>query len=172
MPAIGVSDIWKIFEYKTSETRRNRQAVIEWLESVYAGLDELSKLWREVVSKATAQQPDYEARAKAKRFIYAYTFYSPHNIIFYSRLHEFYRAASEVLGEKNGAFVNTFVDALANVLQGRDEVRRTIERDGGLTTLSPDAQKPFNDVVAAELALQAEIAKLQVVIKTFKATNS
>lgn len=70
MPIISVSDIWKILEYKFSDARRHRQAVIEWLESVYDDLDELSKIWREMVVQSMAKESDGQARGQAIQFLF------------------------------------------------------------------------------------------------------
>jgi hypothetical protein len=165
---ISVSDLWKLFEYATGEHRRNREQVIKWLDVVYADLDELSKVWRDA-----ARNIDAKAVDKAFTLLDGPMWRGPiGNVVFYSRLRAFYDAASKVLGEKDGVFRDSFVNALARVLEGRNALRRTLERDGEIATLDPDTRlRSTSDTLSGELALQVEIAKLQVLIKTFAATS-
>lgn len=168
MSFISVSDLWKLFEYATGERRRNREQVIKWLDVEYTDLDELSKVWRDA-----AERIDDEAFNKAFTLLDGPLWRGPiGNVVPYSRLRAFYAAASRVLGEKEGVFRDSFVNALARVLEGRNALRRTLEGDVGIATLKPDARlRSISDILSGELALQGEIAELQALIKTFAATS-
>ena len=168
MSFISVGDLWKLFEYATGERKRNREQVIKWLDVVYADLDELSKVWRDAAGRI-----DDQAFDKAFTLIDGPLWRGPiGNVVPYSRLRAFYDAASKVLGEKDGVFRDSFVNALAGVLEGRNALRRALERDVGIATLNPNARmRSISDMLSGELALQGEIAELQALIKTFAATS-
>jgi hypothetical protein len=62
MALIGVSEIWKIFEWvngkKSRRDENNRKAMIEWLEAVHADLCRLSELWAQIVEDTSRVEGD------------------------------------------------------------------------------------------------------------------
>jgi len=48
MPLTAALDLWKVFEWANKRKAEDKAAIVEWLESVYSDLEDLSKVWFEI----------------------------------------------------------------------------------------------------------------------------
>jgi hypothetical protein len=192
MPAIGTSDLWKMFEWAHgwlgASKRARHQQIEKWLDAVYADLNELSMLWMELSANrqvardreiragrilASGVSLDYLKVRKVRRqdtgirFTKSEMVISGSQQIASSRLREFYDAASRVLPPDN-SFRETFLDSLASVLLARARAREAFDQISD--EQGPESTKELlASMNAAARELQENTAILQAAITTLKA---
>jgi hypothetical protein len=168
MPVIGVSDIWKMFEWLHGNEKSNREQdhkrVEGWLDAVYVDIKDLSDIWlkvsagRELSSEQAERGKEILGDIEAMRI--------PQSLVSTS-LGQFYRAASQVLRSDN-PFRDEFLDGLGSLLVKRNEARGILDRIFGRQTVSKEDVERLK-AAAFELQKQAAILKAQII--TFKATK-
>jgi len=179
MAIIGIGDIWKIFEWANgSKTKRDEiahQRIVEWLDGVLADLGHLSELWAKIMEDVSLIEIDprrlTNVEPELRRILSCQTGAA-------ERLHGFYYAASVVLnGEKlHGNGQESFVRMLSVLIltrqSGRQLVDELMENQVRMRFLSSDNRvADLGSIRTAGEAIQREIAALQVLIATFKATG-
>jgi hypothetical protein len=170
MPVIGVSDVWKMFEWLHKERDASRvqrkAAVIEWLEAVNKDLIQLSDLWSRMSNAGES-----DAALRGHRIIEGYYFSLQSNAA--SRLRAFYQSATLVIGGKvEERFQSNFMNALGALLLERDKARCSLDQQSNVLLLDSDATaESLRTIRSASAALQNEVASLQVLIANFKASG-
>jgi hypothetical protein len=173
MDLIGVSEVWRIFEWAfargSERDERARQALIEWLDGIYKELEGLSESWIHIIEWTRAFEGDVASvkvgtlETRVRQTILA------------TRLRAFCDAAPIVLEEATkGQWRHSFVFVLSNVLARRDEARALLdsaeERGNGHSWMNKSANlEQFRE---AGTALQQQIAALQAQIRNIKLTES
>jgi hypothetical protein len=171
MPVIGVSDLLTMFEWANHHKAARKKAVAEWLDAVFTDLDDLARIWRGLSASLEVAEVDREVeRAVA---VIRRGGDRGSQIWLAGRLQGFYGAASQVLRDKAGGQVrDDFIQALGKVLLERHKARDILDRQLMVGSLDPaNATLHIHDMASAADALQKEVVALQVLIKTFKATN-
>jgi hypothetical protein len=168
MPVLGVSDIWKMFEWLHGSVKSNRQEdhkrVEAWLDAVYKDIQDLSDIWlkisvgRQLSSKQTQRGSKILHDIEAMRI--------PQALVSTS-LGQFYRTASLVL-HSNNPFRDEFLDGLGSLLVNRNEARGILDRMFGRQDVS---KEDVERLKAAAFELQKQAAILKADITTFKATR-
>jgi hypothetical protein len=169
MSVIGVSELWKIFEWLHGTVKGNRDEYRKraeaWLDAVYADIKDLSDIWlklstgRHLSSKQTKHASEILAETSALRIAQSVT---------YTKLGQFYLSASQVLPYNNNPFRDEFLDGLGSLLVNRNEARGILDRIFGRRDVGEDDVERLK---AAALELQKQAAILQAQITTFKATR-
>jgi hypothetical protein len=168
MAVVGVSDLWKIFEWahglvSGSEADRRKRAE-GWLDAVYADLKELSDIWLDI---ATTQRVSFRQAERALEIVEGDERRRMSQSATFTRLSEFYRAASGVLPPDN-PFRETFLDSLGTLMVYRNRARGVLDRVVGAWDVSPEEVEQMK---AAASDLQRQAAILQAQITNFKATR-
>ncbi|MGA2115690.1 MAG: hypothetical protein ABSH56_13190 [Bryobacteraceae bacterium] len=171
MAVIGVSDLWKIFEWangrvSSSEADRRKRAE-GWLDAVYADLKELSDIWLDI---ATNQRVFFRQAKRALVIVEGDQSDERHFIsqaVTFTRLTEFYQATSRVLPPDN-PFRETFLNSLGTLMVYRNRARGLLDRNAGAWDVSPEE---VDQMKIAASDLQRQTAILQAQITNFKATR-
>jgi hypothetical protein len=135
---VGVSDIWKIFEWvhgrvSGSEADRRKRAEV-CLDVVYADLKELSDI--SLAISATHYVTFGQAK-RAVKIVEGDEKMRTSQIATCTRLTEFYRGASRVLPPDN-PFREVFFDGLASLTASRNKARGMLDRILGALDVSRD----------------------------------
>ena len=112
---LGVSDVWKMFEWANHKKADNKAAVTEWLEAVYSDLNELSEVWIKIASALETADVDGEV-AEAFEIINRRSDALSQRM-FRERRVQFYESASSVLPlPKKTEFRDSFIEKLGDLL--------------------------------------------------------
>ena len=171
MSVVGVSDVWKMFEWANGRKAARKQAVGEWLDAVYNDLEDLAKIWRRLSASLDAAELDHEVHRAVAVIRRGDDAGSQQWLA--GRLLRFYEAASTVLrGRREVDMPNNFVQSLGHVLLERRKAREVFDEHFNGRTIDPtNTELHLRDMTSAADALQREAAALQVLIKTFKPTS-
>jgi hypothetical protein len=169
MAILGVSDLWKMFEWTygrlTGSEIERRKRVEAWLDAVYADLKQISDIWLEIVKEKRISQSQADAVVRIVKGTNSSTAQLVQTI-FGTRLEQFYDAASTVLPPEN-PFRETFIHTLASILLMRARTRTKLEQLTGTWEINPQM---IAELEAGALELQKQVAILQAQITTFKAS--
>jgi hypothetical protein len=166
---LSFSDLWKVFEWVNGRAARNKAAVVEWLESVRTDLEDLSKVWLQICGTLESANEDERIR-EALDIINRGC--GMEQSAYSGRLSAFYQYSSRVLGRKDTSdFHKDFIDKLGNLLYKRFEARRILDKELPMQTLAAEESVHETLLRMREqvVAIQQQVADLQVLIKTFKA---
>lgn len=168
MTVVGVSDLWKIFEWvhgRVAGSKADRRKRVEaWLDAVYADLKELSDIWLAI---STKHRVTFGQGKRAVEIVQGDEATRISQSATFTRLTEFYRGASRVL-PPNSPFQETFLQSLGPLMIARNHARGMLDRISGATDVSGDEAQKIN---AAALDLQRQAAILEAQIIDFKATE-
>ena len=162
---IGVSDLWKMFEWLHSRKAANESAIGEWLDAVYADLNDLASVWMKIT--ATLDETTIEGNVHNGLDILSRGRDGHSQYLYSGRLQSFYHAASLVLQARGEQFDRSFVDDLGSLLTYRNNA-------GGILSSefkSDEAQIRLwlGEMDVALRSIQDQMASLQVLVATFKA---
>jgi hypothetical protein len=145
--------------------KEQKAAVIEWLEEVNRDLTRLSDLWLTIGNEESFRfdPTKFERTGFSALLTQGSTA---------ARLNMFYESATAVIGGRTeGQWHCNFVHSLALLLLNRDRARAIIDGQRQMVRLDSrnDAATDLRDLRSAGIAIQNEIATLQVLITNFKA---
>ena len=174
MPSmIGVSDIWKMFEWtyrNLSGSRKERKtAIVQWLDEVNRNLTILSDTWLSICNGVEGSEFQSPGEALRKSGI--------ENVlggqsIAAGVLKKFYESATAVMGGRvELKFHTDFNNALGTLLYERDIARTIIDSQERIVALDSRNTRAdaLKDVRTAADSLQREVIALRVLITNFKA---
>jgi hypothetical protein len=101
---LSIADVWKVFEWANHRKAESKAAVSEWLDSVYTDLEDLSRVWFRICENLDVANEKHEID-EAVKIIHRGELRSLQSL-YASRLEEFYRATSLVLGSRRRSFSN------------------------------------------------------------------
>src|SRR5215467_6924854 len=162
---IGVSDVFKIFEFATGRKAERRERVIEWLDAVYSDLEELSQLWVKIM--ADTESADLQESKQALDILYSRGFDENLHLqrALAGRLLQFYLSATKVLGNNKSRRIvseedkNLFMFKLGSVLAARLKARNIVDDRWQFRF----AERPVSlSLENAYVSLQDELVSLQV----------
>jgi hypothetical protein len=165
MPLISVSDLWKMFEFANGRKAADKAAVSKWLSAVYDDLEELANHWRALCGSMVDSKQDRQC------ILHILNIKPLPNVRSFSRLKAFYDSGSLVLGARHPEFRDTFLDALASVIQKRQNIQAILRTNRRAALAVENMSDRVVDLSSAHEALDDEVAKLQVLIRTFDATE-
>jgi hypothetical protein len=173
MPIIGVTDIWKMFEWLHGNEKSNREQdhkrVEGWLDAVYSDINDLSDIWLKISAGRQLSSEEAERGSEILGDIEAMR--TPQALVATS-LGQFYRSATQVL-RPNNPFRDEFLDGLGSLLVKRVEVRDALDRIflDRIFGLQHVSKEDLEKVKVAAFELQKQAAILKAEITTFKATR-
>jgi hypothetical protein len=170
MSFLSAGDIWKVAEWvsgqKVGSKAARKKAAEAWLDSVYTDLEELSRLWLEL---ATFKYDEAKADRASELVGQLFKLRAPQYVVS-TRLEEFYRATSSVLGADN-PFQLQFLENLGKLLVQRRALCEMVDRvESGSSDLSHD-EELASAMKSGTIELQRQCAVLQAAITSFKSAR-
>jgi hypothetical protein len=166
-PPIGVSDLWKMFEWLHSRKATNKSAIGEWLDAVYADLNDLASVWIKITTKLDKTTIEGNVHNGLEILRRGHNRHSQY--VYGGRLQSFYHAASLVLQARGEQFDQSFVDDLGFLLMYRNNAAGVVNNE----FKSDQAQINLwlGEMDVAFRSIQDQMRSLQVLIATFKASG-